>query len=230
MIPKKIHYCWFGGNELPIKAKKCIASWQQYCPDYELIEWNENNFDIEHNPYTKWCYDNKKFAFLSDYVRLLVVEKYGGLYFDTDVEVVRPFDELLECKAFFGFETSVYVNTGVGFGAEPHNPVVHQMLEEYLRLLDGKHGVIGCPHLNTDALVKFGLQRNGKKQELLEATVFPVDFFNPYDAPTGILKITANTYSIHWYSATWMSTSQRIRSIISRPLHRLLGKSFFSKR
>ena len=188
MIPKKIHYCWFGRKELPEKAKRCIESWKKYCPEYELVEWNEDNTNISLNPYTQWCYDNKKFAFLSDYIRLIVIEEYGGIYFDTDVEVIRAFDDLLDFKAFFGFETNEFVNTGVGFGAEAHNPIVEQMIREYEPLLDGKHGVIGCPHLNTNALLKFGLKQNGKLQNLDNAVVFPVEYFNPYDAPTGCLN------------------------------------------
>ena len=128
MIPKKIHYCWFGRGEKPKLAKKCIASWKKYMSDYEIIEWNEDNFDIDMNAYTRMCYDQKKYAFLTDYVRLIVVQKYGGIYFDTDVEVVRNFDDLLDNSAFFGFETNEYVNTGLGFGAEKENEIVKQMI------------------------------------------------------------------------------------------------------
>ena len=161
MIPKKIHYCWFGKNKLPDKAIKCINSWKKYCPDYEIIEWNEDNFDVRQNGYTEFTYDNRKFAFLSDYARLQIVLKEGGLYFDVDVEIIRPLDELLVHKAFFGFETEEYVNTGVGFGAEANNLIVAGMLREYDILLDGKHGTIGCPLLNTQALMKYGLKQNG---------------------------------------------------------------------
>ena len=104
MIPKKIHYCWFGGNEKPKSVKKCIDSWKKFCPDYEIIEWNESNFNIYENGYTKLCCENKRWAFLSDYARLKVIYDNGGIYFDTDVEVVKSFDDLLDCDAFFGFE------------------------------------------------------------------------------------------------------------------------------
>ncbi len=137
MIPKIIHYCWFGGNEKPKLAKKCIESWKKFCPDYEIVEWNEQNVDVNMNAYTKMCYENKKFAFLTDYVRLLVVEKHGGIYFDTDVELLCSFDDMLDNDAFFGFENPEYVNTGVGFGAEKGNLLVTQMLEEYTNLLMG---------------------------------------------------------------------------------------------
>lgn len=224
MIPKKIHYCWFGRGEKPKLAKKCIESWKKFCPDYEIIEWNEDNFDINQNEYTKYCYDNKKFAFLSDYARLMVVYKEGGIYFDTDVEVIKSFDALLNNKAFVGFETDEYVNTGVGFGAEKNNPVIEQMLREYDKLSDGKSGTIGCPILNTEALKKSGLKLNGQTQSLKDVTVYSAEYFNPYDAPTGRLSKSENTYSIHWYAASWMSKRKRLRCLVMKPVHRLLGK------
>lgn len=224
MIPKKIHYCWFGRGELTNKAKKCINSWKKYCPDYEIIEWNEDNFDINQNEYTKMCYSEKKFAFLSDYARLMVVYQNGGIYFDVDVEVIRNFDDLLDNKAFFGFETNEYVASGLGFGAEKENPVIKTMIDEYEQLLDGKHGTIGCPVLNTQALKKRGLVLNGKMQHLDYATVYPICYFNPYDDPTGRLNITDDTYSIHWFQKSWMSTKSKIRSKLMKPLHRLLRR------
>ena len=221
MIPKKIHYCWFGKGNKPKLAQKCIASWKKYCQDYEIIEWNEDNFDVNLNPYTKMCYEQKKYAFLSDYVRLLVIEQYGGIYFDTDVEIVRTYENLIHYSSFFGFETRDFVATGLGFGAEPHSPVVCQMLKEYEPLLDGMHGVIGCPHLNTDALLKFGLKQNGETQHLGNGVVFSKEYFNPYDDPTGVLRKTENTYSIHWYGKSWMNNGTRIRSKLMKPLHKL---------
>lgn len=223
MIPKKIHYCWFGRGEKPKKAEKCLASWKKYCPDYEIIEWNEDNFDINQNPYTKMAYETKKFAFLSDYARLLIIYNEGGLYFDVDVEIIKPIDDLLENQAFFGFETDEYVNTGVGFGAEKHSQIVKMMLDEYDDLLDGKNGTVGCPILNTRALIKAGLVANGKKQNINGIQVYPSDYFNPYDDPTGRLNKTENTYSIHWFAKSWMSRKNIIRSILTKPIHRLLG-------
>lgn len=230
MIPKKIHYCWFGKNKLPDKAIKCINSWKKYCPDYEIIEWNEDNFDVRQNGYTEFTYDNRKFAFLSDYARLQIVLKEGGLYFDVDVEIIRPLDELLVHKAFFGFETEEYVNTGVGFGAEANNLIVAGMLREYDILLDGKHGTIGCPLLNTQALMKYGLKQNGMKQTIDGAMIYPIQYFNPYDDPTGILNTTEETVSIHWYAKSWMDKKTIIRSKLTKPIHRLLGTEFFKKR
>ena len=185
MIPKKIHYCWFGKNELPTKAKKCIASWKKYCPDYEIVEWNEDNYDVYQNAYTTYTYDNKKFAFLSDYARLQIILREGGIYFDVDVEVVRPLDELLRYPAFFGFETEEYVNTGVGFGAERGNKIVEGMLKEYNPLLDD---------------------------------------------PTGRLKKTTKTYSIHWFAKSWMGKKEILRSQVLKPIHRMFGKDVFRRR
>lgn len=230
MIPKKIHYCWFGQGKLPKQAKKCIASWKKYCPDYEIIEWNEDNFDVNQNPYTKMCYEQKKYAFLTDYVRLVVVEKHGGIYFDTDVEVVRSFDDLLDCNAFFGFENNEYVNTGIGFGSEVGNKVLKQMIKEYDQLLDGDKGTIMCPRLNTDGLIKFGLKLSGNQQELDDVIIYPAEYFNPLNSNTGVLNKTRNTHSIHWYSMSWLTPTRRLRSKITRPLHRIFGEDCFRRK
>lgn len=229
MIPKKIQYCWFGGKEKPKAAQKCIASWKKFCPDYEIIEWNESNFNIDTNPYTRMCYDSKKFAFLSDYVRLVVVEKFGGIYFDTDVELIKSPDFLLDYDAFFGFETPEFVATGLGFGSVAHGKAITAMLREYDFLTDGKHDTVGCPQLNTKALEPFGLKKNGEKQTVADAVIFPTDWFNPYDAPTGRLEKTENTVSVHWYSASWLSKKLKLRSKLMRPIHRIFGTDAFKR-
>lgn len=229
MIPKVIHFCWFGKGEKPKLAKKCIASWKKYCPEYEIIEWNEENFDVHMNGYTSMCYEQKKYAFLSDYVRLYVVAKHGGIYFDTDVELLRTPDDLLEYESFFGFENNEYVASGLGFGSVPHGTVIEAMLKEYDFLLDGSHGVVGCPILNTKALLQLGLKQNGTYQILPGAVIYPVDYFNPYESTTGRLNKTSNTVSIHWYAGTWMSNKQKIRSILSKPVHRVFGIDVFKR-
>lgn len=227
MIPKKIHYCWFGRGELPELAKRCIASWKKYCPDFEIIQWNEDNFDINVNAYTRMCYRERKYAFLSDYVRLVVLEKHGGVYFDTDVELISSIDDLLEHQAWFGFEDDSHINTGVGFATEPGQACVRAMLAEYEPLLGAAQGTIGCPLLNTQALVRMGLVLNGAQQNVSGAMVFPQDWFNPYDDPTGLLNTTVNTRSIHWYSKSWLSRGQILRSRLTRPFHRIFGKDCF---
>lgn len=227
MIPKIIHYCWFGGNPKPKMAEKCIASWKKYCPGWEIIEWNEANFDVNQNGYTKMCIEQKKYAFLSDYVRLKVVAEHGGVYFDTDVELLKPIDELLENEAFFGFETPEYVASGLGFGSVAHGTVIDAMLREYDELLDGTQGVRMCPALNTAALEKLGLVRDGSKQTVAGALILPADYLNPYESTTGRLNKTKNTISVHWYSASWMNWRKKLRSAITRPLHRIFGEDCF---
>ena len=229
MIPKTIHYCWFGRNDKPKLAKKCIASWEQYCPDYNIIEWNEDNFDIDQHPYLRWCYENKKWAFLSDFARLLILEEHGGIYLDTDVEIIRPLDNLITLDAFFGFETEKYINTGQGFGCVPNHPVTTILADVYRQLKPDENGyytIVSCPRLNTDALLPYGLVLNGQRQTVLGAEILPADYLNPYDDPTGILHITENTYSIHWYEKSWMSKSIILRSKLMKPLHRAFGTDF----
>lgn len=227
MIPKIIHYCWFGGNPKPKLAEKCIASWKKFCPDWQIIEWNESNFDVNRNGYTKMCIEQRKYAFLSDYVRLLVVAEHGGVYFDTDVELVRPIEPLLEYEAFFGFETPEFVASGLGFGSVAHGTAIEAMLREYDGLLDGTKGVIGCPRLNTAALLKLGLVLDGSAQEVAGAKILPIEYLNPYESNTGRLKKTKNTYSIHWYNASWMSWKKRLRAAITKPFHRIFGVDCF---
>ena len=227
MIPKKIHYCWFGRGPKPALAQKCIASWRRYMPDYEIIEWNEDNFDPGYNAYTKMCYEQRKFAFLTDYLRLLIVEEHGGIYFDTDVEALRSFDDLLDQPAFAGFESENFIASGLGFGAEPHNPAIAAMLQAYDPLLDGQHGVIGCPKLNTEALLPLGLKLDGEKQDLGTIRLYPVDYFNPMNSTTGVIRKTENTHSIHLYSMSWLPKHVRIRSKITQVFHRVFGVDCF---
>ena len=230
MIPKKIHYCWFGRGPLPPMAEKCIASWRKFCPDYEIVQWNEDNFDLDANGYTRWCHDHKKWAFLSDYVRLAVILDQGGIYFDTDVELLKPLDALMEQEAFYGFENATVVNTGQGFGAEAGHVTVAAMAEQYLQLkpdAQGDYSLTPCPALNTAALVPMGLRLDGCRQRVAGAEILPVDYLNPYDEPKGTLNKTENTISIHWYGKSWISPGRRLRSKLTRPFHRLFGTDCF---
>ena len=130
MINKVIHYCWFGGQPLDSRGKKCLESWKKYFPNYEIIQWNENNFDVSRLDFMSQAYKDKKWAFVSDVARLLIVYENGGLYFDTDVEVIRSIDDLLENDAFFGFENDSFVATGLGFGAIKGQASVKAMLQK----------------------------------------------------------------------------------------------------
>ena len=230
MIPKKIHYCWFGGNEKSKLAKKCINSWKKYCPDYEIIEWNESNFDVTQNDYLRFCYENKKWAFLSDLARLMIIYSEGGIYFDTDVEMIKSIDFLLEYKAFFGFENRKNIATGLGFGAIAHHSVVKTMIDQYEYLQrdkNKKYTLLKCPQLNTRALNEWGVQLNGEIQYLKNMIILPVEYMNPYDDPTGVLRKTENTITIHWYSKSWLDRKSIVRSKITRPFHRIFGTECF---
>ena len=226
MLPKIIHYCWFGRGEKPVLAQKCIDSWRKFCPDFEIREWNEDNCDYLAMPFMMEAYAAKKYAFVSDVMRLIVLEQYGGVYFDTDVELVRDLAPLLYDEGFIGFENDQYVNSGQGIAAMPHHPVVQAMIEEYRKLhfanADGTINEVGCPHLNTDVMERCGLVRNGKEQRVAGIHVYPAEFFNPLDSVTGKLTKTENTYSIHWYSMSWLPKSVQIRSRMGRMVRRIM--------
>ena len=226
MIPKLIHYCWFGGKPKSKLYRKCISSWHRFCPDYDIVEWNESNFDFHQHPYLEWCYDHQKWAFLSDFARLLILKEHGGIYLDADVEVIRPLDELLEYEAFLGFENDEYVNTGIGTGAAPGHPVLDALLQPYLENKpkeDGSFELVPCPGLNTKALIRCGLKRDGTRQKVCGTDILPVEYLNPYDDPTGRLNKTKNTYSIHWFGKSWLNKRTILRSRLTRPIHRLFG-------
>ena len=225
MIPKIIHYCWFGRGEKPELAKKCIASWRRFCPDFEIREWNEDNCGDLAIPFMAEAYAAKKYAFVSDVMRLVVLEQYGGVYFDTDVEVLRDISPLLEDEGFIGFENDQFVNSGQVLAAIPHHPVIGAMIAEYKTLHflnpDGSINAVGCPHLNSDVMERFGLVRNGQEQLVAGIHVYPEDYFNPMDSTTGKLTKTEHTYSIHWYSMSWLPKRTQIRAKAGRIWRRL---------
>jgi mannosyltransferase OCH1-like enzyme len=228
MIPKIIHYCWFGRGEKPELAKKCIASWKKFCPDFEIREWNEDNCDYLTMPFMAEAYAAKKYAFVSDVMRLVVLEQYGGVYFDTDVEVVRDISPLLNDEGFIGFENNRFVNSGQVMAAVPHQPIVQAMIDEYKKLHymqpDSSAMPVGCPRLNSDVLERFGLIRNGQEQIVAGIHVYPDDYFNPMDSTTGKLTKTENTYSIHWYSMSWLPKRTQMKAKLGRIVRRIMEK------
>lgn len=228
MIPKIIHYCWFGRGEKPELAKKCIASWKKFCPDFEICEWNEDNCDYLAMPFMAEAYAAKKYAFVSDVMRLIVLEQYGGVYFDTDVEVVRDISPLLNDEGFIGFENNRFVNSGQVMAAVPHQPIVQAMIDEYKKLHymqpDSSVMPVGCPRLNSDVLERFGLIRNGQEQIVAGIHVYPDDYFNPMDSTTGKLTKTENTYSIHWYSMSWLPKRTQMKAKLGRIVRRIMEK------
>ena len=221
MIPKKIHYCWVGGAPLPESAKKCIKSWRKYCPDYEIIEWNESNYDFTSADYMKEAYEAKKWGFVPDYARLDIVYTHGGIYLDTDVEIVKSFAPLLSLSAFAGFQEGGEVALGLGFGAEVGSPVIKKLMDSYAGRhfisAGGEPDLTPSPRLNTATLVKeYGVRQDGTLQEFDGMTVFPVDYFCPKSFYDGIVRKTENTYSIHHYDASWFSDETKKRLIESR--------------
>lgn len=232
MIPQKIHYCWFGGNPLPESAIKCINSWKKFFPNYEIIEWNESNFDINLMPYTQEAYAAKKYAFVSDVARFWILEKEGGLYFDTDVEVIAPMDDIIQKGGWMGIEVRDMVNPGLGMGADAHNRILQEILAYYRTLhfvcKDGKVLVPNVVDNTTRILKDNGMTSESSIQEIKGIWIYPQDFFNPLDDATGIVNRTANTRSIHWYAKTWCNKTP-LYFKLTRLLHRIFGTNFFHK-
>ena len=230
MIPEIIHYCWFGGKPLPRSVRRCIASWRKYFPEYEIREWNERNFDVNTVPYTREAYEHGKYAFVSDYARFDILYRYGGLYFDTDVEIIRPFDDIVARGAFMGIEQdgdAVGVNPGLGLGAEPEMELYKSVLNHYatLHFID-EYGVQIAGTVvkhTTDVLRRYGFAAENREQQVAGVWIHPNDRFNPLDDATGRLTITDNTRSIHHYSKTWVDNYGPVRIWITRRLHRMFG-------
>ena len=222
MIEKTIHYCWFGGNPLPELAVKCIDSWKKFCPDYKIIEWNEDNFNLEECSYVKEAYENKKWAFITDYVRLYVLYNYGGIYMDTDVEVIASLDKFLDNKGFSGFENEESVPTGI-MAAESGNPFIGDLLEDYkdrhFILEDGKMDMTTNVETITNLAVNRGLKLNNTKQVIKDFTFYPKDYFCPKDSRTLKIKLTKNTATIHHFAGSWGNQSGRkLKDFIKRLL------------
>ena len=215
MIPKIIHYFWIGNNPLGVKELKCIESWKKFCPDYELKLWNESNYDFSKYNYSKNAFKEKKYSFATDVARLDVLYEYGGIYLDTDVEIIKPLDYLLDCEGFCGFETKSKVNTGQIIASEKGNSIIKYLLDDYLNINfyndNGTINTTACPVIQTKALQQKGLKLNGKKQIIENFIIYPVDYFGPYNFETEKIEITDNTFSIHHYAASWYSEKDKSR-------------------
>lgn len=217
MIPKVIHYCWFGGNPLPPLAVKCINSWKKYLPDYEIKEWNEENFNVNVIPYTEEAYKEKKYAFVSDYARFWILYNYGGLYFDTDVEVIKPMNDIIDLGPFMGCEkdgsdTSVAsVAPGLGLGVNPGLGLYKEMLDKYSELhfikKDGSLNLKTVVEYTTELLCSHGLVNKNEVQQVGGVWIYPQEYFCPISPVTLQMKKTKNTYCIHHFAGSWCERS-----------------------
>lgn len=246
MIPHIIHYCWFGGNPLPESARRCIASWNKYLPGYEIKQWDESNYDVHKIPYTHEAYEAKKFAFVSDYARFDILYQYGGIYFDTDVEVLKPLDDIISKGPFMGREAgsrmSAYghpnglaVAPGLALGVEARHPLYKEFLNFYsklqFRLEDGSINTKTICWYVTEILLRHGLSDNNNTIENVAGIfIYPPEVFCPMDHTKGnYVRITENTRTIHLYDATWRNHKGlhyklvRIKKFLIRSYYNIFG-------
>lgn len=220
-IPKVIHYCWFGRKPMPKLALKCIASWKEYLPDYEIKEWNEDNFDVNIIPYTKDAYNAGKYAFVSDYARFWILYYHGGVYFDVDVEVIKPMNDILMKGQYMGCELSfrneINVAPGLGMAAFPQEEIYKELLDLYSGLKfynsDGSMNLTTIVKYTTDVLSKYGFVKENRNQECLGIYIYATDYFCPINNRTKKCVITDNTYSIHHFAATWVPWSSKVMKL-----------------
>lgn len=231
MIPKIIHYCWFGHNSIPDWNLKCIQSWKKYCPDFQIKRWDESNYDVNSIPYTAEAYKKQRWAFVTDYARLDIVYREGGIYLDTDVEVLRNLEPLIAHAAFAGMEfadgVQYSVATGLGFGSEAGHPVVGRLRTMYHTMhflnKDGNENTLTTPAWTTECLEKLGFQQKNCVQDIHGMIVYPTEYFAPKEYQTGKVRITKNTYSIHHYNGSWQSKAERDGMEQRRKYIRILG-------
>ncbi len=236
-IPKVIHYCWFGKGKIPPLAEKCIESWKRYCPEYKIVCHNEDNFDITENRYAREAYEAGKWAFVSDYARLKVLYCEGGIYLDTDVELIKSPDGLIEENGYMGFDDSGLVATGLGFACEKGNKLVGAILKDYddisFVLTDGTYDLTPCPQRNSRVLERLGMDFNNKNQVFMGIHMLPEDYLCPVKYYTGKKVITENTYSIHHFCASWTSPAAKrtlfVKRIIGVRLYEKLYGKFLHK-
>lgn len=213
VIPKVIHYCWFGRNPLPDRYKKWMESWRRFCPDYEIKEWNEGNYDVTKNEYMREAYESKKWGFVPDYARLDIIYQYGGIYLDTDVELLQNLDDMLYQPAFMGFEDDQYVALGLGFGAIAGLPEIKELRDCYnsLRFVDkgGNLNLTPSPTYQTEYLKKLGLKQNGEYQRLKNIVIYPEKMFAGKSFFTRRILLKPYTKSIHHYDASWLGEEER---------------------
>lgn len=204
---------------MSIELKLYLDSWRKYCPDYEIIELNETNFDYTKYQFSKEAYETRNWAFVSDVARLEAIYIYGGIYLDTDVEVIKNFDDLLSLRGFVGAEDKYDLNTGAAFGAEKKHPIILENLMEYKNLpliVNNKINKVTCVELTTRVMKRHGYKKAQKVQEFAGMTVFPSEYFSPLKLTTNKLNVTKNTYSIHHYTTNWKNRTNLKKWFVRR--------------
>ena len=233
-IPKLVHYCWFGNQEMPMDLKKYVNNWKYILNDYEIVEWNESNFNISSLPFTQEAYDSKMWAFVSDYVRTFVLYKYGGIYLDTDMELINNFDHLLNNEAFCGFESMSHLGTAV-LGSKQGNPWIKDMLDVYNdKHFINKDGTLDkTPNVRFFTTIteqKYKLKINNKFQQLSDVTIYPIDYFYPKNYFTKKTKITEDTIGIHHWCSSWCDPEDpTFKSKIINFMYSALGENITSQ-
>lgn len=238
MIPKIINYCWFGGNEPPSSFTKILESWKHFCPDYQIIRWDETNYYLNSNPYLRVAFNERNFAFVSDYARLDIIRKHGGIYLDVDVELIRSLDEIVEKGPFFAMEDVDQVNTGLAFGADKNNKTINELCRLYEKMDVAQSQRVLRESNTVEIITKYlhqkGFKFNGRTQLVNGFTIYRPSVFCPLQYGEIHPKIKADTVSIHHYNGSWVNTSdlsqeaQLRHARVARKMKKILGVTVFS--
>lgn len=233
MIPKVVHYCWFGGKPLPKDYERYMTSWRKFLPGYEIKRWDESNYNVNCIPFSEEAYRIGKYAYVSDYARLKILYEEGGIYLDTDVELIKSLDDIIALGAYMGFEKNsnsekgevLGVNPGLGFAVEAGNPIIREALDFYethhFIYPDGHMEQITIVTIVTNILKRHGLSRSDIPTTINGITIYPWDYFCPMEALSNKIAVTENTHSIHHYSASWMSWTDKLKMLRGYYIHKM---------
>lgn len=218
-IPRQIHYCWFGGAEIPELNKRCIDSWRKMCPDYEIFLWNEDNYDVNKNIYMKQAYEHGKWSFVTDYARMDILYNHGGIYFDTDVELIRNIDHLLYQKGFVGVDSTKRISSGLGMGAVKGNVVFREILDKYENIQFDINNMVPCPEIEKSVYEKLGFVKDGSYQVFENMTVYPEKVLSGKCDITGRILTTSDTVAIHHFDGSWNDEKKRNRRMVNKKIY-----------
>lgn len=232
-IPKIIHYIWFGNKKKSNLILKCIDSWKKYMPDYKFIEWNESNYDVYKNKYIKEAYENKKYAFVSDYARLDILYKYGGIYLDVDVMFLKRLpDSFLNVNSFLSNESNNMINPGLIFASIPKNKIIKEIMSYYENnsfIIDGRMNLTTIVEVTTNVFAKYGYKKNNKKQIINGTVIYPCEYFSAYDQEIKKFNITNNTISTHLYLYSWGNKVSKLSKKLKILVRKIVGTNNYKK-